>query len=92
MSVNADSPPDPGAQPLPTSRKFKARRINEHVKAVYGILNTLAATVISAAYIIPTVLSQRTPNELDRPGWVLIGLTLHAVGQFAIWRFWKSED
>lgn len=36
-------------------RKFSAKRVNEHVKSVYAFANTLAAAVIGAAYIIPSV-------------------------------------
>lgn len=73
-------------------RKFSAKRVNEHVKSVYAFANTLAAAIIGAAYIIPSVTKGAAQVDLDAPGWVLIGLTLHGFGHFVIWRFLRRED
>ena len=76
----------------PAVRKFNAKRVNEHVKSVYAFANTLAAAIIGAAYIIPSVTKGAAQVNLDAPGWVLIGLTLHGFGHLVIWRFMRRED
>ncbi|GAB6844678.1 hypothetical protein HNR00_000319 [Methylorubrum rhodinum] len=73
-------------------RKFSAKRVNEHVKSVYAFAYTLAAAIIGAAYIIASVTKGAAQVDLDAPGWVLIGLTLHGFGHFVIWRFLRRED
>ena len=43
-----------------------------------------AAAIIGAAYIVPTIRSELGPNELDRPGWIVIGPSLHVFGHVLI--------
>ncbi len=73
-------------------RRFTAKRINEHVKSIYAFANTLGAAVIGAAYIIPAVTRGADHVDLDAPGWVVIGLTLHGFGHLVVWRFMRRED
>ena len=78
------TPPTPPTPTDNSDRKFKAKRINEQIKCFYALANTLGAAVIGAAYVLPVIKNDCGPNELDRPGWVLIGLVLHICSQLAI--------
>lgn len=73
-------------------RKFKAKRLNEHVKSAYSLANTLAAAIIGGAYILPEIKGEHLPQELDRPTWVGVGLAIFAFGHFIIWFGYQKED
>lgn len=67
--------------------KFRAKRGNEHVKAVYGLANTLAAAIALTAFIVPAISKGADNADLDAPGWLLIAFTIHLFGHFVIWRY-----
>ena len=77
---------------LDAQRKFRATRHNEQVKLFCSLLNTLAAAVIATAFIVPSIRSEASPNELDRPGWVLIGLALHVIASLIVRFVMRPED
>ncbi len=79
------SAPDPGS-------KFRAKRLNEHVKSFYSLANTIGAARILTGFLAPFITKGSANIDVDAPSWVLIGLLSHAVGQFAIWRYMRPEE
>jgi hypothetical protein len=86
-SPGAREPTDP-TQAL--DRKLAAKRINERLKLLANLLNSLAIGVIGAGVIVPGV---RDPTHvtLQTLTWIAIGLALHLVGQI-VFAFMRSED
>lgn len=74
------------------ARKFRAKRHNEHVKALYSLTNTLGAAILGAAYILPEIQGVKVIQEADRPTWVVIGLVVIASGHAAIRWGTRRED
>ena len=74
------------------TRKFEAKRVNEHVKSFYAFANTLSAAIIVTAFIAPAITRGSSRVDLDAPGWVFVGILVHAVGQIAIRRYMKAEE
>jgi hypothetical protein len=75
------------ADPIPSERKLRAKRANEHLKLVASFLNTLSLAVIGAAFVIPGVTSLQGVRWL----WIPIGIVLHLGGHIPL-RLLKSED
>lgn len=72
--------------------KHRAKRANEHLKAVYAFTNTLGASIITVACIVPAVKDWASNTTLDTPTWFACGLLLHGLGHAAIRLGWNSED
>lgn len=91
----SDEPPDEAARLAAEAKalkKHRAKRLNEQLKAAYGLTNALAAAVFVAGYIQPTILGQPLPYGLDTPGLLVIGCFLHAVGQGLLRIFTRREE
>ena len=70
---------DPEASP----RKLRAKRANERLKLAAGALNTLALTIVGAAFVIPGVIPPAFRSDS--------GLILHLLAHLVL-GFMKSED
>ena len=91
-SPGAREPADPRSA---LNRKLAANRINERLKLLANLLNSLAIGVIGAGVIVPGV---RDPTHVTLQTltwqtltWIAIGLVLHLVGQM-VFAFMRSED
>lgn len=80
---------------MASARKLAAKRINERLKLLANLLNSLAIGVIGAGVIVPAV---RDPSQgtlliltWQMLTWITIGLALHLVGQ-SVFAFMRSED
>ena len=75
-----------------SDRKFRAKRANEHVKAVYSAVNTIAAFIIGTGFIAPIITKGPDRIDLDARGWIAVGFCVHLFGQWVIWRYMRPEE
>ena len=90
MNGQTPNPPEPSSPALASSRKLAAKRINERVKLLASLLNSLAIGVIGAAVIVPGV-QDPTRITFQALTWIVTGVVLHLIGQ-AVFAFMRSED
>jgi len=73
-----------------SARKLAAKRINERVKLLANLLNSLGIGVIGAGVIVPGV-HDPTRITLQTLAWIATGLVLHLLAQ-SVLAFMRSED
>ena len=76
--TNDTAPPPPPSKP-PSSKKHRAKRFNEQLKAFYGYMNALAAAVIVAGFITPTVRHETMEWGWDTAALFLASLAKHCI-------------
>lgn len=73
-------------------QKEFARRINECVKHFNSFANTLGATIIGAAVIIPFVKDRAASIDADGMQWCAIGLLFHILAYVVVFSVMESEE
>lgn len=85
-------PSNSGLPPVPydiaSRRKLAARRLNENLKLLASSLNTVALTILGAAFLLPTISGQAVATPTI---WIMIAAGLHLLAQ-AVLRLIQSED
>ncbi|WP_267355269.1 MULTISPECIES: hypothetical protein [unclassified Methylobacterium] len=76
----------------PADKKFRAKKINEHIKSAYSLFYTLSAAIIGGAFIIPLIKHEFELCEFDRFVWIGVGIGLHVFGHVIVYLGMQRED